>query len=46
MAVQRRLFVAQLQDLAHHRPVVVLAVVFAAADPGAPGLLAQVAALG
>jgi formate dehydrogenase assembly factor FdhD len=43
MAVQRGLFVAQAQDVARHLAVVVLAGVFAAAGPGAPGLLAQVA---
>ena len=45
VAVQPGLFVAQPQDLSRHVAVVVLAVVFAAADPGPPGLLAQVAAL-
>ena len=45
VAVQTRLLIAQAQDLARHRPVVVLAVMLAACRPGAPGLFAQVAAL-
>jgi hypothetical protein len=43
VAVQPRLFVAQAQDVARHLAVVVLAGVFAAARPGTPGPLAQVA---
>ena len=45
VAVQARLFVAQAQDVTRHLAVVVLAALFAAADPGAPGFLAQVAPL-
>jgi len=45
VAHQRRLALTQRQDLQRHRPVVVRAGVAATADPGAPGLLAQVAPL-
>ena len=44
-AVQARLLVAQRQDLARDRAVVVLAGVLAAAGPGAPGLLAKITPL-
>ena len=46
VAVQARLLVAQREDLAGDRAVVVRAVVLAAPDPGLEGLLAQVAASG
>ena len=45
MAVQRGLLVPQREQLPHQRAVVGLAGRVAAADPGAPGLLAQVAPL-
>jgi len=45
VAVQPRLLVAQAQDVARDLAVVVLAVVFATADPGPPGLFTQVSAL-
>ena len=43
MAVQPGLLAAQLQDGTRHLAVVMLARLFAAAGPGAPGLLTQVA---
>jgi hypothetical protein len=46
VAVQLRLLEPKGEDLAHHRPVVVSAVVFAARHPGAPGGFAQVASVG
>ena len=46
IAMQPRLLVAQGEDLAGDRPVVVFAVVLAAAGPGGECLLAQVAAVG
>ena len=46
VAHQRRLLAAQAQDVARHLAVVVLASVFTALGPGAPGLLTQVGTLG